>query len=72
MDLVREHGQPGAANSGFGDCLNHYSQGRAAMFYDSTSMVSTIEDEDTATVAGLNGYAPAPVAESDYGGWLYA
>lgn len=72
VDLVREQGQPGAANSGFGDCLNHYSQGRAAMFYDSTSMVSTIEDEDTATVAGLNGYAPAPVAESDYGGWLYA
>ena len=71
VDLVREHGQPGAANSGFGDCLNRYAQGRAAMFYDSTSMVSTIEDEEAGTVAGRNGYAPAPVAESDYGGWLY-
>lgn len=72
VDLVREHGQPGAANSGFGDCLNRYAQGRAAMFYDSTSMVSTIEDENAGTVAGLNGYAPAPVSETDYGGWLYA
>lgn len=71
VDLVREHGQPGAANSGFGDCLNLYAQGRAAMFYDSTAMVSTIEDESAGTVAGLNGYAPAPVAETDYGGWLY-
>lgn len=71
VDLVREHGQPGAANSGFGDCLNHYAQGRAAMFYDATAMVSTTEDESAGTVAGLNGYAPAPVAETDYGGWLY-
>jgi sorbitol/mannitol transport system substrate-binding protein len=71
VDLAREHGQPGAANSGFGDCLNHYAQGRAAMFYDSTAMVSTIEDEGASVVAGLNGYAPAPVAETGYGGWLY-
>ncbi|TDQ53080.1 ABC transporter substrate-binding protein [Actinorugispora endophytica] len=71
VDLVREHGQAGAANSGFGDCLNRYSQGRAAMFYDSTSMVSTVEDPDSSTVVGLSGYAPAPVAESGYGGWLY-
>ncbi|MDA2810197.1 sugar ABC transporter substrate-binding protein [Nocardiopsis sp. RSe5-2] len=71
VDLVRAHGQPGAANSGFGDCLNRYAQGRAAMFYDSTSMVSTIEDDSAGKVAGLNGYAPAPVAETDYGGWLY-
>ncbi|WP_017556062.1 ABC transporter substrate-binding protein [Nocardiopsis baichengensis] len=71
VDLTREHGQTGAANSGFGDCLNRYAQGRAAMFYDSTSMVSTIEDDSAGTVAGLNGYAPAPVSESDYGGWLY-
>lgn len=71
VDLTREHGQPGAANSGFGDCLNRYAQGRAAMFYDSTSMVSTIEDDSAGKVAGLNGYAPAPVSESGYGGWLY-
>lgn len=71
VGLAREHGQPGAANSGFGDCLNRYSQGRSAIFYDSTAMVSTTEDEDASTIVGKSGYVPAPVAESDYGGWLY-
>nr|WP_184080155.1 sugar ABC transporter substrate-binding protein [Nocardiopsis mwathae] len=71
VDLAREHGQPGAANSGFGDCLNRYSQGRAAMFIDSTSMVSTVEDADASTVVGRSGYVPAPVLDTDQGGWLY-
>ncbi|GAB3212899.1 ABC transporter substrate-binding protein [Marinactinospora thermotolerans] len=71
VDLVREHGQPGAANSGYGDCLTHYSQGRAAMWYDATAMVSTIEDPASSTVAGLSGYAPAPVVQTDRSGWLY-
>ncbi|WP_461002864.1 ABC transporter substrate-binding protein [Streptomonospora sediminis] len=71
VDLVREHGQPGAANSGFGDCLTRYSQGHTAMFYDATAMVSTVEDPDASKIAGKSGYAPAPVAKTDYGGWLY-
>ncbi|GAB3475157.1 ABC transporter substrate-binding protein [Nocardiopsis coralliicola] len=71
VDLARSHGQPGAANAGFGDCLNRYGQGQAAMFYDATAMVSTIEDTEASTVAGKNGYAPAPVDSTDYGGWLY-
>ncbi|ASU84307.1 sugar ABC transporter substrate-binding protein [Nocardiopsis gilva YIM 90087] len=71
VDLAREHGQPGASNSGFGDCLNRYSQGRAAMFIDSTSMVSTVEDEDSSTIVGKSGYVPAPVMRTDQGGWLY-
>ncbi|WP_106582945.1 ABC transporter substrate-binding protein [Murinocardiopsis flavida] len=71
VGLAREHGQPGAANSGFGDCLNRYSQGRSAIFYDSTAMVSTTEDPEASTVVGKNGYVPAPVADTDYGGWLY-
>ncbi|MDA8370340.1 MAG: sugar ABC transporter substrate-binding protein [Nocardiopsaceae bacterium] len=71
VDLVREHGQPGAANSGFGDCLTHYSQGRAAMWYDATAMVSTLEDPSSSEVAGKSGYAPAPVDQTDSSGWLY-
>lgn len=71
VNLVRKHGQPGAANSGFGDCLTRYSQGNTAMFYDATAMVSTVEDPDSSKVAGKSGYAPAPVSETDYGGWLY-
>ncbi|WP_262925529.1 ABC transporter substrate-binding protein [Kocuria atrinae] len=43
VNLVREHGQPGAATSGYGDCITRYSQGNAAMWYDATAMVSSIE-----------------------------
>ncbi|GAA4723563.1 sugar ABC transporter substrate-binding protein [Isoptericola chiayiensis] len=72
VDTVREYGQPGAATSGFGDCLTRFSQGNAAMWYDATSMVSSVEDPASSTVAGDVGYAPAPVAETDAAGWLYS
>lgn len=71
VDTVQESGQAGAAASNFGDCLNRYSQGQAAMWYDATSMVSTIEDPEASAVAGKNGYAPAPVEKTDSSGWLY-
>jgi sorbitol/mannitol transport system substrate-binding protein len=72
VDLVRRYGEPGAAASGFSECVTRYSQGQAAMWYDATSMVSTIESPDDSTVVGKNGYAPAPVVETDSSGWLYA
>lgn len=71
VDTVRESGQAGVAASNFGDCLNRYSQGQAAMWYDATSMVSTIEDPEASKVAGKTGYAPAPVERTDAAGWLY-
>ena len=72
VDLVRNSGQPGAATSGFGDCLTQYSQGNAAMWYDATSMVSTVEDPASSLVVGKTGYAQAPVQETDSSGWLYS
>ncbi|CAM3615335.1 ABC transporter substrate-binding protein [Isoptericola cucumis] len=72
VDTVREHGQPGAATSGFGDCLTRFAQGNAAMWYDATSMVSSIEDPASSTVAGKTGYVPAPVEKTDAAGWLYS
>ncbi|MBD2765191.1 sugar ABC transporter substrate-binding protein [Kocuria sp. cx-455] len=72
VNLVREHGQPGAATSGYGDCITRYSQGNAAMWYDATAMVSSIEDPASSTVAGKNGYAPAPVMDTEDAGWLYS
>ncbi|MFC7405019.1 ABC transporter substrate-binding protein [Georgenia alba] len=72
VDTVQQYGQPGAATSGFGDCLTRFSQGQAAMWYDATSMVSSVEDPNASTVAGDVGYAPAPVAETDSAGWLYS
>jgi sorbitol/mannitol transport system substrate-binding protein len=72
VDTVRRYGQPGAATSGFGDCLTRFAQGNAAMWYDATSMVSSVEDPASSTVAGDVGYAPAPVSETDAAGWLYS
>lgn len=37
VDLVREHGESGAAQSGFAECLNNMTQGKVAMWYDATS-----------------------------------
>ncbi|WP_159622763.1 ABC transporter substrate-binding protein [Ruania rhizosphaerae] len=72
VSLVRDYGQPGAATSGFGDCLTRFSQGNAAMWYDATSMVSSVEDPSSSTVAGNVGYVPAPVQETESAGWLYS
>ena len=72
VHLVQDYGEPGAAAAGYSECITRYSQGQAAMWYDATAMVSTIESPDSSTVVGKNGYAPAPVVETDSSGWLYS
>jgi len=72
VDTVQQYGQPGAATSGFGDCLTRFAQGQTAMWYDATSMVSSIEDPASSTVAGETGYVTAPVSETGAAGWLYS
>lgn len=72
VDTVRTFGQPGAATSGFGDCLNLVSQGNAAMWFDATSMVSGIEDPRSSTVVGKTGYALGPTELTDSTSWLYS
>ncbi|MCG2623711.1 sugar ABC transporter substrate-binding protein [Arthrobacter sp. I2-34] len=72
VDLVRNYGEPGPATAGYGDCLTLYSQGQAAMWYDATAMVSSVEDPASSKVAGKNGYAPAPVMDTKASGWLYS
>lgn len=72
VDLVRDHGEPGAATSGFGECATQVAQGHAAMWYDATSAVSTLEDPTSSTVVGKIGYAPAPIEVKENSGWLYS
>lgn len=72
VNLLHDAGQPGAATSGYGDCINRYSQGKAAMWYDATAMVSSIEDPASSLVAGKSAYAPAPVQNTKSAGWLYS
>lgn len=72
VDLVREHGQAGAAQSGFTECLNAMSQKKAAMWYDATSAAGSLEDTSTSKIAGHVGYAYAPTVETESSGWLWS
>ncbi|WP_432570628.1 ABC transporter substrate-binding protein [Kineococcus sp. SYSU DK005] len=71
VDLVRAHGQLGAPQSGFTECLNGMTQGQVAMWYDATSAAGSLESADS-PVAGRMGYAPAPVEQTESSGWLFA
>ncbi|SHI28229.1 ABC transporter substrate-binding protein [Streptomyces sp. 3214.6] len=70
VDLVRAHGESGAAQSGFAECLNNMTQGKVAMWYDATSAAGSLEAAKS-PVKGRMGYAPAPVEQTDASGWLY-
>jgi sorbitol/mannitol transport system substrate-binding protein len=72
VNLVKDAGEPGAPNSGFTECLTSYSQGHAAMWYDATVAASLLEDPKSSKVVGKNGYAPAPVKDTKWSGWLWA
>ncbi|WP_051898297.1 ABC transporter substrate-binding protein [Sciscionella sediminilitoris] len=72
VDLLRKYGEPGAAAAGFTQCLNNFAAGNSAMWYDSTSAVSTLEDPKSSKVAGKVGYVAAPVQRHPGTGWLYS
>ena len=72
VDLVKAHGEPGAAQAGFTECLNAMSQEKVAMWYDATSAAGSLEDPKVSKVAGKVGYAFAPVEKTKSSGWLWA
>jgi sorbitol/mannitol transport system substrate-binding protein len=72
VDLVRQHGEPGASQAGFTECLNTFGQGKAGMWYDATSAAGTLEDPKSSKVAGKVGYVYAPVVKTQSSGWLWA
>jgi sorbitol/mannitol transport system substrate-binding protein len=71
VDLVRKHGENGAPQAGFTECLNNLIQGNVAMWYDATSAAGSLEAADS-PVKGKIGYAAAPVVKTQSSGWLYA
>jgi sorbitol/mannitol transport system substrate-binding protein len=71
VDLVRSHGEAGAPQAGFTECLNNLLQGKVAMWYDATSAAGSLEAANS-PVRGKIGYAPAPVVLTNSSGWLYA
>ncbi|MFH8655201.1 ABC transporter substrate-binding protein [Streptomyces afghaniensis] len=72
VDLVRKHGEAGAPQAGFTECLNALSQKKVAMWYDATSAAGSLEDPASSKIAGNVGYAYAPTVKTDSSGWLWA
>ncbi|MFF4590285.1 ABC transporter substrate-binding protein [Streptomyces sp. NPDC001388] len=72
VDLVRKHGEAGAAQAGFTECLNAMSQKKVAMWYDATSAAGSLEDSSSSKIAGHVGYAYAPTVETRSSGWLWS
>jgi sorbitol/mannitol transport system substrate-binding protein len=70
VGLVREHGEAGAAQSGYAECLNNMTQGKTAMWYDATAGAGSLEAAGS-PVKGKIGYVPAPVERTESSGWLY-
>ena len=70
VDLVRKHGEAGAPQAGYAECLNNMTQGKSAMWYDATAGAGSLEAKDS-PVRGKIGYVPAPVDKTESSGWLY-
>jgi sorbitol/mannitol transport system substrate-binding protein len=70
-NLIKKYGEPGAAQSGFTECLNAFEQGKVAMWYDATSAAGSLDGAGS-PVAGKVGYAQAPVVDTKSSGWLYS
>ncbi|WP_329225631.1 MULTISPECIES: sugar ABC transporter substrate-binding protein [unclassified Streptomyces] len=70
VDLVRKHGERGASQSGYAECLNNMTQGKTAMWYDATAGAGSLEAAGS-PVKGKIGYVPAPVDRTKSSGWLY-
>ena len=68
VNLIKTAGEPGAANAGFGECLNAYNGGKVAMWYDATVGASNF----TGVAAANSGYALAPTKVKPFSGWLWA
>ncbi|MET9669986.1 sugar ABC transporter substrate-binding protein [Streptomyces sp. NPDC006475] len=70
VNLVRDHGELGAPQSGYAECLNNMTQGKTAMWYDATAGAGSLEASGS-PVKGKIGYVPAPVERTKSSGWLY-
>lgn len=71
VNLIKAHGEPGASQAGFTECLNAMSQSKVAMWYDATSAAGSLEDPSVSKVAGKVGYVHAPVEKTKSSGWLW-
>ena len=70
VNLIKQHGEAGAATFSFPECLAALQQGKVAMWYDSTAAAGSLEAADS-PVKGKIGYVVAPHDQTPQSGWLY-
>jgi sorbitol/mannitol transport system substrate-binding protein len=71
VNLIKDAGEKDAAGASFNECLSQYKDGKVAMWYDATVAAGLLEADDS-PVKGKNGYAAAPVDETQASGWLWS
>ncbi len=72
LRILKDGGEADPASFGFTECLNLFSQGKAAMWVDSTSAAGTLETPGSSSVVGNVGYVHAPVVDSKESGLLWS
>jgi sorbitol/mannitol transport system substrate-binding protein len=73
VNLLKQSGQKDAAKDGWDVCLQQFSQGKAAMWYDDTVFAGSAIQEATAAVKPNIGFALAPTGASGKpSGWLWS
>lgn len=71
--LLQNYGPPDAKSNSFGQNLKLFSQGKCAMWVDSTVAAGMVTNPQISMVADKVDFAPAPVAISSNGShWLWA
>lgn len=71
-DLIKSAGEADPVSTGFTECLNLFTQGKTAMWYDATSAAGSVESPELSDVAGKVGYVHAPVVKTAESGWLWS
>lgn len=73
VTLLTKYGEPDASSSGWQECVSLMAQGKAAMFYDATSLAGVLETPSSSKIAGNVGYVYAPTKATQNGSrWLWA
>jgi sorbitol/mannitol transport system substrate-binding protein len=72
VSLLKKSGQPDAAKDGWQECLQLFTQGKVAMWYDDTVFAGPAIEQAVPAVKHNIGFALAPVKETKYSGWLWA
>jgi sorbitol/mannitol transport system substrate-binding protein len=69
--LLKDAGEPDAANASFNECLTMMKDSKAAMWYDATVAAGILESADS-PIKGKLAYALAPTKVTKASGWLWS